>query len=348
MNKETSLYLDFVRFTSALVVFLGHAAGKLTHGFLWQLNDYLSAAVMVFFVLSGYVIAYVSDVKEKRAKQYLIARISRFSSVAIPALLLTAILDSIGSSINYELYYEGPWPQPQNEITNYLLSVLFIQNIWGLNLNPGINVPFWSLSFEFGFYLLFAAWIFSSGLKRNLLIIGLCLFFGPNIITYLPIWLMGVMIYFAHKRIIEGNSLVGLVLFTTSGLTLIFLVPMIKESINYTPPFFLGNRNVLADYLFAFIFSVNLYFSVYASTLINLLKPIRVQIVYLASCTFSLYLFHRPLIQFFAALEIGEPSSFSNRLLVIGGTIVVVFTVGAWAEKQKSLVKRTLTDILKA
>ncbi|NDW21605.1 acyltransferase family protein [Alteromonas hispanica] len=347
MNKETSLYLDFVRFISALVVFLGHAAGKLTSGFLWQLNEYLSAAVMVFFVLSGYVIAFVTDKKEKDVQSYLIARISRFSSVAIPALLLTALLDGVGSSINNELYFGGPWPEPNNNLINYVLSALFIQNVWGLNLNPGINVPFWSLSFEFGFYLIFAAFVFTTGRKRILTIIGLFLFLGPNIITYLPIWLMGVVVYFAHKHVIPKNSIVCGIAFIATALALVFLVPSIKDHFHHTPSFFLGKRNVLADYIFALLFSANLYLSIYATSLIALLAPFRPHIIYLASCSFSLYLFHRPLIQFFAALEVGEPSSFSSRFLVIGGTLFVVFTFGAWAERQKTFVKQKLTELTK-
>lgn len=328
-----------------MVVFLGHAAGKLTHGFLWQLNDYLSAAVMVFFVLSGYVIAYVADTKEFDAKSYFIARVSRFSSVAIPALILTAVLDYFGSNINNELYYGGPWPPPNTELINYILSAIFVQNIWGLNMNPGVNVPFWSLSFEFGFYLIFAAWLFVSGIKKILCTVALFLFLGPNIVIYLPIWLMGVLVYFAHQRVRPLSSIIGSGVFIITASALVFSPPFIKDNFHYTPEFFIGKRNVLADYIFALLFSCNLFFSVYSLKLIRLIRPFKAQIVYLAGCTFSLYLFHRPLIQFFAALEVGGPSSFSNRFLVIAGTLFVVFTFGAWAENRKHSVKTFLRNI---
>ncbi len=59
MNKSFSLYLDVIRFSAAMVVFLSHtASSSLTDEFLWQFKDYSQTAVMIFFVLSGYVIAF--------------------------------------------------------------------------------------------------------------------------------------------------------------------------------------------------------------------------------------------------------------------------------------------------
>lgn len=54
-------------------------------------------AVDAFFVLSGFVIAHVSAVKERDARTYFISRAARIYSVAIPAIILTSILDAIGS-----------------------------------------------------------------------------------------------------------------------------------------------------------------------------------------------------------------------------------------------------------
>ncbi len=345
MKQETSLYLDTVRFVSALVVFLGHAAGKLTGGFLWQLNGYLSAAVMVFFVLSGYVIAFVYDRKENNIKSYAISRISRFYSVVIPALLLTFICDYLGIYINYDLYFDGPWPAPQSDLANYLLSLFFIQNIWGLNLNPGMNGPFWSLTFEVGFYFLFASFVFFKGWRRVTFIILASLLFGPDVITYLPIWLLGCLVYFLHKRIENANIILSLFFFTTSLSALLFLTPYLYSSINATPGFVLTSRNVYADYIVASIFAVNLLFSNYTSMITVVLFRFKIIITFLASCTFSLYLFHRPLIQLLAAIEIGSPSSIINRLFVIGGTLLIVYTLGRWCESQRFFIKKMLYSL---
>ena len=60
MQRTTSVYLDLLRFLAAAVVFAGHAyPQRLTGGVpaLWRFWSFGNDAVMVFFVLSGFVIA---------------------------------------------------------------------------------------------------------------------------------------------------------------------------------------------------------------------------------------------------------------------------------------------------
>src|SRR3954468_17403598 len=100
MKRGTSLYLDLVRFGAAFVVFLEHlrehtrnsfAAFWRSHPFLYvHLDAYSETAVIVFFVLSGYVIAHVLATRENTLTEFATSRLARLYSVAIPALLLTA------------------------------------------------------------------------------------------------------------------------------------------------------------------------------------------------------------------------------------------------------------------
>ena len=65
MDKAQSLYLDCLRFAAAMVVFLSHAASqKISGGIFWQLKEYDQTAVMIFFVMSGFVIAFVTKERE--------------------------------------------------------------------------------------------------------------------------------------------------------------------------------------------------------------------------------------------------------------------------------------------
>jgi peptidoglycan/LPS O-acetylase OafA/YrhL len=66
---------------------------------------------------------------------------------------------------------------------------------------------------------------------------------------------------------------------------------------------------------------------------------------YLFSLTFSLYLFHRPLIQVFASLGFEPPGSWQRRLAVIGGTLLIVGTVGYWAEGSKAGYRRAFGSL---
>ena len=91
MTREFSLYLDFVRFLAAVAVVVNHS------NFRWLITEELPqwghSAVMIFFVLSGYVIAYVTDRKENSLREYSISRLGRIYSVAPAALILALVLD---------------------------------------------------------------------------------------------------------------------------------------------------------------------------------------------------------------------------------------------------------------
>ena len=88
------------------MVFLVHAQYERTGGlsFAAPLANLGNDAVMVFFVLSGFVIAYVADKKEKTFHDYALSRLARLYSVAAPALALTVVVDYVGSRIDYSLY----------------------------------------------------------------------------------------------------------------------------------------------------------------------------------------------------------------------------------------------------
>jgi hypothetical protein len=66
MNTRISLYLDFARFTAALAVFLHHLLQEQYLGFDVRVPG--RTAVIVFFVLSGFVIAFVTDGRERNCR----------------------------------------------------------------------------------------------------------------------------------------------------------------------------------------------------------------------------------------------------------------------------------------
>ncbi len=101
MKKGTSLYLDLVRVLAALTVFMEHFrehTKKFLKGF-WtshpflasHTNPYSHTAVLVFFVLCGYVIAHVLAERERSLVNYAASRLARLYSVVLPALVLVAV-----------------------------------------------------------------------------------------------------------------------------------------------------------------------------------------------------------------------------------------------------------------
>ena len=190
---STSRALDVARLAAAAVVLVFHADG------LWitahpalhaALGKASHAAVVVFFVISGYVIAYSAGARNRGARHYAVARLSRLYSVLAPALLLTALVEAEVRATDPAVaarYVHAPsW-------VRYLLSAVFGSESGWWSAAPPINSPLWSLSYEFWYYVLFGLWLSRRTVRRWRWWLALAaLVAGPEILLLLPVWLLGV------------------------------------------------------------------------------------------------------------------------------------------------------------
>ncbi len=202
MQRTTSVYLDLLRFLAAAVVFAGHAyPQRLTGGVpaLWRFWGFGNDAVMVFFVLSGFVIAYVADQKERTLKSYSISRFARLYSVAVPAIVLTVVADAIGSRLAPVLY-SAHWFATDNPSWRIAANLLFVNELWFTSVRPFSNVPFWSLGYEFWYYAIFAVAMYLGSWQRLVALVMIALVVGPKILLLLPVWLLGVWAYHCTGR----------------------------------------------------------------------------------------------------------------------------------------------------
>jgi peptidoglycan/LPS O-acetylase OafA/YrhL len=87
MTSVLSLYLDALRFGAAFTVFLSHF-GRFSAGMFSQMEPYGGTAVMVFLVLSGFVIAWVTKTRERTVDEYALSRLARLYSVILPAVIV--------------------------------------------------------------------------------------------------------------------------------------------------------------------------------------------------------------------------------------------------------------------
>jgi peptidoglycan/LPS O-acetylase OafA/YrhL len=149
---------------AAFSVFLEHVASypfsrptpTSTHPLLSFFGSYGHSAVIVFFVLSGYVIAYVVSTRERTAWAYSVNRISRLYSVVLPALALTCAFDALGQWVNPYVYASRTVLWKPASWQGYTSSLFFVNEFQAFDLNgavPGTNAPFWSLSFEATYYI---------------------------------------------------------------------------------------------------------------------------------------------------------------------------------------------------
>jgi peptidoglycan/LPS O-acetylase OafA/YrhL len=169
--------LDVLRGPAALLVLFGHWRNLLFKDFhevdnpglivklLYLFTGAGHEAVMLFFVLSGCVIAHVIYGLHERGswswRGYLSARLTRLWIVLIPALLLTAVWDRIGMwlAAGERSIYEGDGfgnilNQPVAALSGPEVlfgNVFFLQRI--LVPTFGSNGPVWSISYEFVYYL---------------------------------------------------------------------------------------------------------------------------------------------------------------------------------------------------
>ncbi len=210
MSDGRNLALDGVRGLAALSVALGHCmlivagmdvwsktafdfpampaqeiAGRLMH-LLFPGNG----AVMVFFVLSGYVLW--GSFARKRpttadVPDYIVARLFRL----LPLVVATTLL-----------YWLVTSPSPGELIANMLL------------LSTGMNKVLWSLQVEMiGSMVIFIAWLAARNDPIKLFI-ALCVvaaavpfFRGNQFVVYLPAFLLGALIHHVPARIWQSRAL---------------------------------------------------------------------------------------------------------------------------------------------
>ncbi|WP_395330921.1 acyltransferase [Novosphingobium sp. BL-8H] len=125
----------------------GHVPSLLAAMPFSMLNDYF--AVSVFFTLSGFVIAHgLTGVTMTPGKvgMFMLGRSIRLDPAYWASMLVT-----IGLVLLAALYHHRPFHPPS--VGDVLAHVFYLQEILRI---PEINIVYWTLTYEFQFYLVFA------------------------------------------------------------------------------------------------------------------------------------------------------------------------------------------------
>jgi peptidoglycan/LPS O-acetylase OafA/YrhL len=97
MTPTLSRFLDVLRFASAFTVFLSHyAARPHSEHLFWQVGTLRPGSRSRVFLLSGFVIAWVSETSERTLEEYCLSRFARLYSVILPAFIAMAAIDGCG------------------------------------------------------------------------------------------------------------------------------------------------------------------------------------------------------------------------------------------------------------
>ncbi len=317
LSEYKSNLFHLIRWISALMVVFGHTlmVDKYVFGerTISPVYKYIAtnhhAAVIFFFVLSGYLISFVSlkysnNYGTVALKSYLLDRWSRIYSIVIPVLLLTIIFDLYGKVIFPDVYNNSSII-PQDSIGIRFFSNLFsLQGTWGKNMQFGSNPALWSIGYEFSFYLIFGIFILKGERFYKSRIFWICavcfiLIRGPLVACYFFIWLLGVA---AHRFSLIFHIRIGWAV----TLLVLFLIIILNHLLEREEIF---SFKVVDDFLFAIPIALLFFFERESSfPESNKIKKLN---LFMAHFSFTLYGTHLPLL--FFMYSVLKYSSYGNK-----------------------------------
>ena len=340
-----SVHLDAMRGLAAVAVLVGHLRALFFVEFpevfhpampikmLYFFAGFGHQAVIVFFVLSGFLIA--SSVQRAHQQErwswkwYAQNRLTRLYIVLLPALLLTGLWDRLGMHLFGQNNVYGALPAYQHIVLvpirdgsgpgTLLGNAMFVQSIL---VRPfGSDSPLWSLTNEFWYYALFplCLYVFSSastGRKRigaGLSALVILLLVGKDIALLFLVWLMGAGLILIPEAAMRGKSIW---VWFSLGLLLAVLAAARLQKMG--PPE-IGDF-IVGAFLAAFLSVLRAHPGKSLPHLYTWLAQ------FLSHVSYTLYLVHVPFLCFITAALIG-----SNRLwqpngghLVLGSGVAVV------------------------
>ena len=352
MNRPFSVYLDLVRFGAACLVYLYHSNMRLLVTDILPASQYGHSAVIVFFVLSGFVIAYVTDTKEKAWIDYTASRVSRVYSVVVPTLVLTLLLDAAGRAM-YPSLYDYPFDRFAQRLVG---SALLLNEAWFVSITYFSNVPYWSIAFEFWYYVLFGLVMFLPTGIRAWIAAGFGLVLGPKILLLLPVWRSGVLLYRWHwlqdrskafSWCLVVLSTVGIVITHRYGVYDLWSerVQQLLGAERFRELTFA--RFFVGDYLLCLLVFCNFagmrgVADSFAPMLLRIERPVR----FIAGYTFTLYLLHHPLFLFWTSVIRGNPDSHAFWWTVTLLTAISVGIVGHFTESKRHHLRAAVKRLL--
>ena len=196
IDDGVSSYLDFVSAFAALVVVLSHLLPIVFGNYAVPGNE----AVVMFFVISGYVIAYAYEQRDSTADRFIINRFARLWSVLIPSLVLSAFA-AVTVVSGTEIMFAPSSAGPLSFIATALQNAVFLGQNWNW-FNPApYNEPTWSLDYEAWYYAIFAAFVFVPKPWRWHATAIAAFLAGPAIVALIPCWLIGTWLYYRRNAL---------------------------------------------------------------------------------------------------------------------------------------------------
>jgi peptidoglycan/LPS O-acetylase OafA/YrhL len=329
MVAQKSLFLDFIRISAALIVLYGHAVLI----FFGDINDnpFLVSnmrhfAVVLFFVLSGYVIGFTTKINNRGAKQYAVARLSRLSSMVIPALVVSFVIEctlNFLTSNRFQIDFIS--------ILRYLISASFMNEFWLFSSAPRINGALWSVSFEFYFYLIFGVYFFTNTRFKKVTYTTLaCLFAGPKILVMFPIWIVGYCAFIYNEKLFKYKSYFLFCSFFFITFLCYLYLPPYPYLLGYKP-FYFANQ-FLTDFITGILFGFSIILLPDYKSL-NISDRFIKQFRKIADYTFPIYVLHYPILKL-SKVVLQDKFNLDNQFyLAVALSLIISVLIGGFLEK---------------
>lgn len=367
--------LNGLRGLAALYVLIGHARWLLWEGYSegylhhperynWFTKILVYAfalfgkghvAVILFFVLSGFVIHY-STIRQEKKKfdipDYFKRRFLRIYPPLVFCMLLTLILDLTGKYVfGYSIYFQHT-PVPlinKNIISNLnwitaIGNLLMVQNVY----TPvwGTNGPLWSLMYEWWFYMLYPViyYLYRKNKYLSYTVVWLLFILASNgqfenklassVFNYLLCWSLGALL---ADVLLEKINLYW------------FIIPLIicvtELTINRV-----GNNSVyqlaIFDTLIGFVFTALLFALLKFKALFSLHRLFD-RFNLLGDCSYTLYVIHVPILVMINGIVLSftgnrMPENFFIMFISITFVLIVAYLVHFLTEipfRRKNIAK---------
>ena len=368
LSGPASASLDVMRAVAACAVMFGHLRTLFFVDFqhlgsrsrplevLYFLTGFGHQSVMVFFVLSGFLISSTvirsHILGEWSWRDYAINRATRLYVVLVPGLLLGFFWDRLGSAL---FAPKGLYVQPildlgsavplQNlTLGNFFGNLIFLQTI--LCKTFGSNGPLWSLANEFWYYVLFpvalaagVAWAgkrILSALLLTCLAVAVCLFIGSGILIGFVIWLAGCGLVFLYSKFQLRSNIA---IFASTLFTILLLGWALFASREAL------ENPLLSDLTVGFAFAAFLFAALQAAVGEDS-RQYSVIAGEFAGFSYSLYVLHFPFLLFLRAWlvppERWQPTAAHLAGAGLAGATALVFAwlVSLFTERKTSVARR--------
>ncbi len=355
LPESASLLLDGIRFSLALLVVVGHATLPWFSTAWPPLLGWADVAVPGFFVLSGFMIRYVTENRERDPRRYFISRASRMYSVLLPALVLTLLCRA--AIAWHSPAYAGTLHRPEGTLpvaAHTVAHLFFFTQFWGHAVLLPPNLPLWSLGYEVPYYVLFGLLTLCRGRWRWIVASLYTIALGPQVLFLAPLWWSGCWLYDLWQWSRQSQARAAWVA-AASFVALLLLVLPFAGSPVWTrmahlsnPLLWLGQppaRATMLAYASGLVSWLVMLLGLCASGRVRLSKkawwarPVR----RLAEGTFTLYLFHYPLLCLVPTFVGHVLQTSSGTAATVMGIVAVCVAASAPIDALKNWMRRTLS-----